>query len=87
MALLKILFPRDTKTLAVLKNMHEKAKDLLLRRRKKRKEKKENQKALMETAENSEINENNVGSEEPINVDSSDEKAIATEVSDEENVK
>ena len=46
LALLRWLFPKDEKTLAVLRNMHQKAKDAILRRKVKRQEKKQEKENL-----------------------------------------
>ena len=54
-ALLRILFPKDQKTLAVLKGMHEKAKSLLLAKRNKRKNKKKNKEAKQGNQETAEV--------------------------------
>ncbi len=46
-ALLRWLFPKDEKTLAILKNGYEKAKGLVRTKRQKRREKKEKKKELL----------------------------------------
>lgn len=51
LALLRWLFPKDQKTLAVLYDMRQKAKDAILRRKEKQQEKKQENKDLQKESE------------------------------------